>query len=269
MRYFVMQEYGYKLFQQKIRFSMRAQNIVQLVIFLIGVICLVVSFSFDASSINGNGLAINTILLSIGCSIIAAVIINFVDYHITLPELATKNIIQSWKLISIYETKQKMNDKTNELLKAASEIDIAAFGCTGLINFQGVTLKKRLQKDLNIRFLIPDTNLDFIKQREKDENAVEGSIIKSIDSLISWVDETKKELSLSDGRILIKKYSCLPMDSIMIIDDQLFTGPFMIKKLSQLSMAYQYSKGGAGYEYYSEYFNGIWNDPKISEWVRK
>ncbi|MBE4703683.1 hypothetical protein GXB76_24310, partial [Citrobacter freundii] len=227
---------------------MKPQNIVQLVIFLLGIICLIVSFFFDASSTNGNGLAINTILLSIGCSIIAAVIINFVDYHITLPEIVTKNVIQSWKLVSIYETKQQMNDKTNELLKKASVIDIAAFGCSGLINFQGETLKKRLKKGLNIRFLIPNTDFDFIKQREKDENAAEGSITKSIDYLISWVDETRNELSLPEGRILIKKYSCLPMDSIMIIDDQLFTGPFMIKKLSQLSMAYHYKKGGTGYD---------------------
>lgn len=248
---------------------MKSHNIVQVIIFLVGIICIIVSFFFDASSNNGNGFAINTILLSIGCSIIAAVIINFVDYHITLPEITTKNIIQSWKLVSIFETKQKMNDKTNELLKSASELDIAAFGCTGLINFQGSTLKKRLQRDLKIRFSIPDTNLEFIKQREKDENAVDGSITTSINALITWVDQTKQELSLPDGRILIKKYSCLPMDSIMIIDDQLFTGPFMIKKLSQLSMAYQYSKGGTGYEYYREYFNEIWNDSTISEWVRK
>lgn len=248
---------------------MNSQNSAQIIISLLAIICILISLFFDASSINGNGLTFNAIFLSIGCSIIAAVIINYVDYRITLSEKLTKNIIQSWRLISIYKTKQKMNDKTNELLEKASELDIAAFGCAGLINFQGEILRKRLQKGLKIRFLIPDTDLDFIKQREKDENAAAGSITESINSLVSWVDETKKNLSLPDGYILIKKYSCLPMDSIMIIDDELFTGPFMIKKLSQLSMAYQYSKGGTGYEYYSDYFNGIWNDPKISTWVRK
>lgn len=246
---------------------MQRQHIVQFIIFILGLLCLAMSFLFDASSINGHGLAINTILLSIGCSIMAVVIINIVDYYITLPEITTKNIVLSWKLVSIYETKQDMNRKTNELLKSANELDIAAFGCSGLINYQGNTLKKRLKKGLKIRFLIPDTTQEFIKQREIDEGAVEGSITTSINALITWVDKTKKELSLTDECILIKKYSCLPMDSIMRIDGQLFTGPFMINKLSQLSMAYQYKKGGKGYDYYNDYFNEIWYNSFISKHV--
>ena len=53
--------------------------------------------------------------------------------------------------------------------------------------------------------------------------------------------------------------------TIIRIDKNLFTGPFMIKKISQLTMAYRYKQGGIGFDYFHKYFNDIWNDNKISK----
>lgn len=248
--------------------AMKRQNIVQIVILLIAIIMvLVATFCLPSSDLSNNTsteLGVGTILLSIGCSIIAVVIINFVEYQITISEVTTIKIINNWKLVSIFSTRQEMNTATNALLDKATEIDISAFGCKGLINYQGDILKKRLKNGLKIRFLVPDKESDFIKQREIDEDAVGGEIKNTIEKLIEWVEVTKRDMNLGRNQILIKQYSCLPMDSIMRIDGNLFTGPFMIKKVSQLTMAYQYKKGGEGYKYYSDYFNSIWNNDDIS-----
>ncbi|SDI00788.1 hypothetical protein SAMN04488136_14411 [Vibrio xiamenensis] len=245
---------------------MKRENIVQLLILLLSIILILFAnyYPTTPSGDNVEKISINTVLLSIGCSILAVVIINFVEYHITLPEVNFMKVINSWKLVSIFKTRQEMNTVTNKLLLKSEELDIAALGASGFINYQGDVLKTRLQKGLKIRFLIPHKESDFIAQREKDEMAQEGSIKKAISDLVEWVRITKKELNLSDSAIQIREYSCLPIDSIMRIDSNLFTGPFMVKKKSQLTMSYQYKKGGDGYEYYKKYFEEIWNDDNIT-----
>ncbi|WP_062570238.1 hypothetical protein [Pseudoalteromonas arabiensis] len=243
---------------------MKRENIVQLLILLLSIILILFAnfYPTNSSIDNIEKISINTVLLSIGCSILAVVIINFVEYHITLPEVNFMKVINSWKLVSIFKTRQEMNTVTNKLLLKSEELDIAALGASGFINYQGDILKERLKKGLKIRFLIPNKESNFIVQREIDEMAQEGSIKKAISDLVEWVESTQKELNLSDSTIQIREYSCLPIDSIMRIDSNLFTGPFMVKKKSQLTMSYQYKQGGIGYEYYKKYFEDIWNDDK-------
>jgi hypothetical protein len=247
---------------------MKRKNIVQFLILLIGFIFVLGAtiMQSDASVPDSGASTSNwgTILLSIGCSIIAVVIINFVEYQIILSEVNTLNIVNSWKLISIFETRAKMNDETNKLLKTANEIDIAALGSKGLISSQGDVIKSRLVNGLKIRFLVPKRSSNFISQREIDENATSNEINNNINRLVSWIESTKLELGLRDDSIVIREYSSLPMDSIMRIDDNIFVGPFMIGQLSQLTMGYQYKKGGKGFQYYHDYFNKIWNDTAIT-----
>ncbi|WP_324041065.1 hypothetical protein [Aeromonas caviae] len=247
---------------------MKRKNIVQFLILLIGFIFVLGAtiMQSDASVPDSGASTSNwgTILLSIGCSIIAVVIINFVEYQIILSEVNTLNIVNAWKLVSIFETRAKMNDETNKLLQTANEIDIAALGSKGLISSQGDVIKRRLENGLKIRFLVPERSSHFISQREIDENATPNEINNNINRLVSWVESTKRELGLRDDSIVIKEYSSLPMDSIMRIDDNIFVGPFMIGQLSQLTMAYQYKKGGKGFQYYHDYFNKVWNDTAIT-----
>ncbi|MCW0507852.1 hypothetical protein [Aeromonas piscicola] len=246
---------------------MKRQKIVQLLILLLSIIFILAAILYSYVYSESGNSNVNTILLSIGCSILAVVIINFVEYQIILPEVNTLKIMNLWKLVSIFETRQEMNNETNKLLKNALELDIAAFGSKGLLNFQGEILKERLTKGLKIRFLVPNKDSAFIRQREVDENATTDEIKNNIARLIAWVESTKKELNLGDGKILIKEYSSLPTESIMRIDNDVFVGPFMINKVSQLTMAYQYKKNGKGYEYYHGYFNRIWDNDEITRFV--
>lgn len=246
---------------------MKRKNIVQTVILLIAIILVLIALKLQSGPPDSVSSNWYTILLSIGCSIIAVVIINIVEYQIILSEVNTIKIVNSWKLVSIFETRAEMNIETNRLLQNASELDIAALGSRGLINFQGDIIKEKLKKGLKIRFLVPRKDSDFISQREIDEGATAGEIKNNIDRLIEWVESTKRELSLNNDEIVVREYSSLPVDSIMRIDGNIFVGPFMIGKLSQLTMAYQYKKGGKGYQYYEDYFNRIWNDENISHSV--
>ena len=236
---------------------MKRQHIVQVIILLMGAISILLSIIIKNTSIS-------TILISVGCSILAVVIINFVEYQITLPDVNAMKCLNAWGLTSIYETRQSMNAATNNLIEKADEIDIAALGCRGLINFQGAVLKMRLKNGLKIRFLVPERNTQFITQKEIDEGATKDDINNNINHLIRWIQNTRQELSLNDDQLIIKQYKALPIESIMRIDNKLFTGPFMAQKLSHLTMAYEYKKGGKGYDYYLNYFNEIWNNQTIT-----
>jgi hypothetical protein len=245
---------------------MSRKTLAQLLILSFGII-LVLSSLFIPKPSCGNSITLNTVLLSIGCSIISVVIINYIEYLITLPERETIKNVNSWGLKSIYKTRAKMNDDTNKLLEKAKELDIAVYGAKNFLNFQGVLLKERLKKKMIMRILIPIKDSCYISQREKDENATAGEITKTISDLCKWVSLVKNELKLSDDFLMIKQYNCLPIESIMRIDEDLFVGPFMVKKPSQQTMAYRYHHGGTGYDYYLDYFNEIWDDPDISSVV--
>ncbi|MDF4367621.1 hypothetical protein P3387_26205, partial [Vibrio parahaemolyticus] len=136
---------------------MKRQKIVQILILAVGVILILgaIIYSPEVTEDGSYNMNLNTIFLSIGCSIIAVVIINFVEYHITLPEVNLIKVVNSWRLVSIFETRQEMNATTNKLIKDARELDIAALGSRGLIDFQGEVLKEGLKKGLKIRFLVP------------------------------------------------------------------------------------------------------------------
>lgn len=248
---------------------MKFRNVVQFIIFLVGVVLILSALLFKAEpSVEGEqNISINIILLSIGCSVIAAVIINIFEHYLTLPEVDLLRFLNYWNLVNIFETRSDMNKVSNELMKKAKEIDISSLGNKSLINYQGDLLKSRLRNGMKIRFLVPDKDSEFIKQREIDESATTGEIKNNINYLIDWVRSTKDELNLKNDQIEIKVYTCLPTESIMRIDNHLFVGPFMIKKISQLTMAYQYKKGGNGYNYYRNYFNDIWKDESISKEV--
>ena len=241
---------------------MRKRAWAQIVILLIGIVLLLLSFLIKRNE-NGNN-NINVVFLSIGCSIISVVIINYIEYQAALPERNIIRDVNTWGLISIYKTRSKMNEDANKLLETAKEFDLAAFGAKGLINFKGELIKLRLKQGMVMRILIPKNKSSFIKQREKDENVKQGEIAKTIDDLSIWVKTTKNELNLDETFLSIKQYSSLPIESIMRIDSDLFVGPFMVKKVSQLTIAYRYHKGGEGYDYYYKYFNDIWNDNKIA-----
>jgi len=186
---------------------MNRKQIAQLLISLIGVIFVMLSF---LSHRNDNNIDINIVFLSIGCSIISVVIINYIEYLITLPDRETLKSVNSWGLKSIYETRAEMNKYTNRLLLSAKELDIAVLGAKGLINYQGSLLKERLKQKMIMRILIPRIDSAFITQREKDENAINGEINKTIQDLINWAKLTAEEIKLSGGSLIIKQYDCLP-----------------------------------------------------------
>ena len=101
-----------------------------------------------------------------------------------------------------------------------------------------------------------------MKQREREENEVEGQIAKSIVDLVEWAKTLKER---TGGDISIRYYRSMTLDFYWRLDDVLYVGPYLYGRASQATLTYKYKKGGMGYREYSRYFEDLWNDMSLTE----
>lgn len=204
-----------------------------------------------------------TILISIGCSLLASSIVTFLSSKYLIRISRVKYIIQHWGLEGIYETRQIMNRKADEVLnQSENNLDIIAFGLRSFRDAKTNIVKEKVKRGMKIRIITLDPSSEFVTQREKDEKEVSGQIKKTIQDLIKWVDDIKKE-SPDPENVSIKFYNSLPQNFYFRIDDHIFLGPYLYGKTSQQTISYEFKGNSIGYEYYKDYFDKLWNDPEF------
>lgn len=244
---------------QKINDKLELINatLVNEIIAAIGIIVIISSQFISAKS------EWRTVLVSIGCSLLASSIVTFLSSKYLTRISRVKDIIQHWGLEGIYETRQAMNRSTDEVLnQSENELDIIAFGLRSFRDAKTKIIKEKVKRGLKIRIITLDPSSEFVTQREKDEKEVSGQIGKTILDLIKWVDDIKKE-SPDPKNISIKFYNSLPQDFYFRIDNHIFFGPYLYGKASQQTISYEFKGNSVGYEYYKDYFDELWNDPEF------
>ena len=210
---------------------------------------------------------IQTISISIGTSIIASSIVAFLSGRYLVKKSKLKDIMEKWGLEGIYETRSEMNESSNTYLnRIEKEMDIVALGMRSFRDAKGSLIKEKVEKGIKIRILTINPESSFIKQREKDENKVEGEIRKTILDLIEWVNELKDKAPQKEN-IQIKFYDTYPLDSYLRIDNHIYIGPNMYKKISQQTISYEFKGNSFGYAYYSKYFDTLWKDNKFCNYM--
>lgn len=165
-----------------------------------------------------------------------------------------------WGLKEIFETRQKMNIRLNEIWDNLSDnLDIIAFGLKSFRDAQSDSIKEKVKDGLKIRILTINPFSSFVKQRERDENEMTGSIKKTILDLEKWMT-TLKGISNNKENIQLKFYNSLPIDFYWRQDDKLYTGPYLYGIGSQQTITFEYQKGTKGYQFYHNYFENLWNN---------
>lgn len=179
--------------------------------------------------------------------------------------LKVSEIFINWGLEGIYETRQIMNKKADEIFdQSENELDIIAFGLRSFRDAKTNIVKEKIKRGLKIRIITLDPSSEFVTQREKDEKEVPGQIRKTIQDLIKWIDDLKKE-SPDPENVSIKFYNSLPQDFYFRIDNHIFLGPYLYGKTSQQTISYEFKGDSAGYKYYKEYFDNLWDDPEFCQ----
>jgi hypothetical protein len=194
----------------------------------------------------------------------------YIDYNeIQRNTLRTKlktwkeNIIpqcNNWKIKEIFERRNEANSYMNKLWNhPIHSLDIIAFGLKMFRDAQTRIVKEKVRKGLIIRILTPNPESSFIKQREKDERQVEGSIKQTILDLEKWIKDLKG-ISPNEENVQLKFYNSLPLDFYWRQGNYLFVGPYLYGMISAVNVTYEYPQNSKGYEFYIDYFNNLWND---------
>jgi len=249
----------------------RDANFTNLIILLIGIILVLLGLLtniVDSEKIFNIDLSlIQSVLISVGTSIIASGIISFlIVKYIHSYQDSLRNIVDEWGMRRI-DIRSDINPDINEKLQSMDTgMDIIAFGMKNFLSVKGDLLIQKLNKGCQVRILTINPESPYIKQREKEEFELEGQIKNSIDFMIEWARSTKNNLSNSD-LISVKVYDGLPQDMYQKVDEYVYVGPFLYGKPSQQTIAYSYIPKSKGSKYYISYFNKLWNDENYSKKV--
>ena len=106
---------------------------------------------------------------------------------------------------------------------------------------------------------------EFVTARENEEN--NKNIKDSIEALVEWADLLNNKSS--KGKIVIKGYSSMTLDFYWRVDNVIYIGPYWNGYESQQTITYKYVQGGKGFKTYSDYFEKLWNNDKLSSYLTK
>lgn len=246
----------------------RDANFTNLVIFLIGIILVLFGLLtnlFETKKIFSVDLSlIQSILISVGTSIIASGIISFllVKYIYSYQD-SLRNIVDEWGVRRI-DIRADLNPDINKKLESMDTgMDIIAFGMKNFLSVQGDLLKEKINKGCRIRILTINPDSQYVQQREIEEFELEGQIKNSIKYMIEWAKSVKDEVH-NKNLISVKIYNGLPQDMYQKVDEFVYVGPFQYGRPSQQTIAYSYIPKSKGSEYYISYFNKLWDESSYS-----
>jgi hypothetical protein len=230
-------------------------ELLNIVIFSLGALLTLIAFLIDKKHEE-----VRTILVSVGTSVIASSIVVYLSSHYLFKQSKIKEVLDTWKLTGIYRTRSEMNASSNISLRdCRQQIDVIAFGLKSLRESQSLLVDQKVKNGLNLRILTINPNSTFLTQREMDEGEIPGQIKNTIIQLSAWIDRLKK-IAPNQQNVELKYYDSLPLDFYFRVDNKIFLGPYMYGRSSQQTFSYEFEYGGAGFEYWSAYFEKIWSD---------
>jgi hypothetical protein len=197
-----------------------------------------------------------TILLSIGTSILATAIVTGINARYLVSQSKTTAMIEKWGLGGIYTVRAHINTFTNKALLRADKLDICAMGLKGFRDAQGRNVEKRVSGGMNLRILTLDPMNPYLSEIDQREGIAIGSTKTTIESLLLWVSELQRKQK-EPGQVQIKTYMDYPHEFYFCIDGTVFIGPYE-SKTSQQTITYRYNAHGQGARYYSDNFERLW-----------
>ena len=203
--------------------------------------------------------------ISIGCSLIASALVILLNAF--LVDAQIYNPLDDWRLKTITSTRAEINNDCEiEMERARHQVDIVAFGLRSFrtTHTENQILSK-LRKGINYRILTMNPQSEFVTARENEEN--NKNIKDSIEALVEWADLLNNKSS--KGKIVIKGYSSMTLDFYWRVDNVIYIGPYWNGYESQQTITYKYVQGGKCFKTYSDYFEKLWNNDKLSSYLTK
>lgn len=235
-------------------------ELVNIICFLVGVLLICIGVLLPGSYKN-----LDVIFISIGASIIASTIVIFLSSRYLIRQRRIVEMIENWGLIGIFKTRSVMNQRADVTMKELkSELDMIAFGLRAFRNAKGDEIEEKVRKGLRIRILTVNPYSQYVAQRERDEGEVLGQIQKTILDLQNWIDRLK-EISPNRDNIQLKFCDNLTIESYNRQDNYIYVGPYLYARPSQQTIAYEYKIDSIGYDYWTRYFQSLWDNENFAK----
>ncbi len=212
----------------------------------------------------GHNGEISQVFFNIGLAIMTSFLVLMVQMFCSKP-IQNNEITDTWKLTKIYDKRSEKNkDSDPRLDKVREHVDVVAFGLKSFRENYTTKAEIAISKGCDFRIITMNPDSQFTRQRDKEENNVEGDIEQSIKDLIEWADKlnssTNRKRRKNKGKIIIKGYDCMTLDFYWRVDDEIYFGPYQYGKGSSDTITFKFEKGGRGFEKYSQYFEELWNN---------
>ena len=238
----------------------RLERLINGVILLMGII-----FVLIGAFVVKDG-KIETILISIGTSMISSSIVSFLTSIYIFKYQRGKDISEIWGISSIQEQRAVMNIQVDKYMqKAKNHIDILAYGLKSLRENRTETIKNALRRNVKIRIITVNPNNDLLALKDRDENKVKGSTAESINELIKWVENLNND---SVNKIFLRFCETLPSELYYRVDNYIYIGPYQFGRESQRTITTEYRYPGNGFSYYEDYFEALWENEKFCSVIK-
>lgn len=232
-------------------------KLVNYLIMLLGIILIFSSKCIGTEKISGQ------ICISVGTSLLASTIVVLISSKYLFKQNRTKEIIEKWGLTGIFRTRAKMNEFTNvDLEKNENKLDIIAFGLKSFRHSKDDLIVLKVKKGMKIRIITIYPESEFLKEREKVEDCIEGEIKNTITQLDEWVKKLQS-YQIKENQVEIKYYDSLPLDFYFGLDNSIYIGPYLYGVDSQQTISFAFRCNGEAYDYYTTYFEKLWNDDQF------
>jgi len=230
------------------------EKCVNLIIFLVGI--LLVAIGVLASAAIGDNW--ETVLVSVGTSMIASAVVSFITLAYIVKRRGTEELVEEWGVCEICERRSEMNNRVDrQLEKACDHLDIVGHGLSSFRETKAKLLREKVSSGLKIRLITVRPDLKELKLRDQDEEKTRGSTAQSIRRLREWMEELRK---LPNAQVEVRYCRTLPTEVYFRVDNYIYVGPYQFGRDSQRVITTAYRQGGAGFQYYEEYFEMLWNN---------
>lgn len=216
----------------------------------VGIILILISFIVCVKD------TVQTVLLSIGTSILATAIVTGINAKYLISQSEMISMTEKWGLTKIYTARSQINKYTNKALTRTKKLDICAMGLKGFRDAQDKNIEKRVSEGMKLRILTLDPQNPYLSDIDRKEGLSIGSTKQTIESLLLWTSYLQK-LQKNPGQVQIKTHKDYPHDFYFAVDNAIFVGPYE-SKTSQQTITYQYNTHGQGANYYRNYFERLW-----------
>ena len=229
---------------------------INIFIFTLGIAC-----AFGSMLLPPGKHELKTIILSVGCSLIATSIVSLLTSKYLIRIRKTKELINTWGLKGIYKTRQKMNTSADESFEnLENNLDIIAWGLKNFRDGKGDKVLQKVKKGLKVRIIAPHPESKIVIKRAGEEQEVPDQIKNTIIKLERWVQELK-DAARNPEDVQLRFYHHLPQEFYFRQDNNIFIGPYRYGMSSQQTISYEFKSPGEGFEDYKSYFEKLWNDP--------